>query len=104
MKNTAILKGYDKDKVVYEKTMSLDEYYDGEHPWDDKEGILKLKLSRLTGRLYDTEGILLQDFETAFSEETGEYIGSKVAFDDGTENKDGIYKNGSMPFYASKIT
>jgi hypothetical protein len=42
--------------------------------------------------LYESDGSVFQEFETAFSAETGEYIGSKGTYEDGTVNADGIYK------------
>ncbi len=92
----AIIVGYDKeDNIVYDETMSLDEYYDGAHLWDDNEKISKIGLVRIQGKLYGPEGKLFQDFESAFSKQTGEYIGDKTVYDDGTTNTDGIYeKNG----------
>ena len=93
MKDIADLTGYnEKGEIVYQVKMSVHDYYDGEHPWDDTEKILKLSLTRVNGKIYDSKGILIQDFETAFSKATGKYIGSKAVYDDGTTNVDGIYE------------
>ncbi len=93
MKDVADLVGYNaKGKIVYKETISIHDYYDGEHPWDDTEQILKLGLTRFHGKLYEADGSVYQEFETAFSQETGKYIGSKATHADGTVNADGIYE------------
>ena len=44
----AILEGFDTDgNVAYEETMSIHDYYDGGHLWDDQEQVLKLGLVRV---------------------------------------------------------
>jgi len=93
MNDKASLLGYDKNgRIVYEEIISIDEYYDGEHPWDDSDQILELGLTRVCGKLYNTDGSIFQEFETAFSIDSGEYIGSKVVHEDGTTNTEGIYQ------------
>ena len=93
MKDIADLTGYnEKGEIVYQLKMSVHDYYDGEHPWDDTEEILKLGLTRINGKIYDSEGTLNQEFETSFSKDTGKYIGSKAVYDDGSINKDGNYQ------------
>ncbi len=95
IKETAVLKGYNKSgEIVYDESISIHEYYDETHIWDSNEGILRLKIVRITGELYGDKGELVQKFETAFDEATGDYIGGKEEFEDGTRNIDGIYKNG----------
>ncbi len=92
MRNVAELVGYNKDnETVYQETIPLSAYWDGEHPWDKTEVILKLGLTLLKGKLYESEGSVFQEFETAFSSETGEYVGSKGTHADGTVNVDGVY-------------
>jgi len=90
--DTAKLVGYNQfDDIVYAERLLLHEYYDGEHAWDTSEGILRMRLVKLVGTLYDDRGKITQEFETAFSPATGEYIGSRAKLDDGTINADGVY-------------
>lgn len=93
MKDVAELVGYNaKGEVVYKETISIHDYYDGEHPWDDTKQIQELGLTRVHGKLYEGDGSMFQEFETAFSADTGEYIGSKATHADGTVNAEGIYE------------
>jgi hypothetical protein len=95
IKEMAFLKGYDKDgNIVYSEELSLDQYYDGEHIWDKSKNVKKRKLVKIQGKIYNYDGILEQEFENAYSETTGEYIGGIAKFDNGTINKDGIYQDG----------
>lgn len=62
MKDIADLTGYnDKGEIVYHIKMSVHDYYDGEQSWDDTEKILKMGLTRVNGKIYDSKGILIQD-------------------------------------------
>jgi hypothetical protein len=92
-RGVAHLVGYNSNgRVVYEEVLPIGEYYDGEHQWDTTEGVLNLRLTLLKGKLYESDGHIFQEFETAFSETTGKYIGSKGIHDDGTVQVDGIYE------------
>jgi hypothetical protein len=93
IKATAVITGYDKSgELVYSDQISLDNYYDGEHVWDFPDDIIKIGMVKMQGKIYNYDGNVEQEFETTFSEELGEYLGSEVRLDDGTINKDGIYE------------
>jgi hypothetical protein len=90
--DTAKLIGYNQfDDIVYSERLSLCDYYDGEHIWDSSEGILKLRMARMVGKLYDATGKMFQEFESAYSVETGRCIGGRTKFDDGTTRAAGNY-------------
>ncbi len=96
MKGIAELGGYNSEgEVVYQEAISIHDYYDGLHPWDDSEQILMLGLTRVHGKLHKSDGAIFQEFETAFSNDDGNYIGSKTTHEDGSTNTDGIYANQS---------
>jgi hypothetical protein len=93
-RDVAHLVGYDvQGGIVYEEVLPIDEYYDGEHEWDTTEGVLGLSLALLKGKLHASDGHVFQEFETAFSETEGKYVGSKAIHDVGTVQRDGIYEN-----------
>jgi hypothetical protein len=95
LRSVALLVGYDaKGGIVYDETLSLDEYWDEAHVWDRWDAIKELGMVRLTGRLYASDGHLLQTFENAYSPETGAYIGGKIWHDDGQVFTDGVFANG----------
>jgi hypothetical protein len=90
--NTAKLIGYNQfDDIVYAERLSLYDYYDGLHVWDSSEGVLKLRMVKMVGTLYDARGMITQEFETAFSPDTGVGIGSRATHEDGTTLADGVY-------------
>ena len=90
--DTAKLIGYNQfDDIVYSERLSLYDYYDGEHVWDSSEGVLKLAMVKMVGTLYDSAGKITQEFESAFSPETGIYVGGRATHDDGTTRSDGTY-------------
>ncbi len=94
LRDTAELIGYNQfDDIVYSVRISLYDYYDGEHPWDSNEGVMKLKMVRMSGQLFDLHGKLIQEFETNFSPENGTNIGGWIKHEDGTEQRDGICAN-----------
>lgn len=45
----------------------------------------------MVGEKFGIEGNISETWETAFSAETGEYIGSMVTYGDGTMKRDGSY-------------
>lgn len=90
-RETAKLIGYNQfDDIVYSVRIPLHEYYDGEHPWDSCEGVLKLNMVKMVGQLYDERGDMTQEFESIFSRDNGAYIGGWAKYDDGTERRDGV--------------
>ncbi|NBD19805.1 hypothetical protein GTZ97_03850 [Aquabacterium fontiphilum] len=81
----AILIGYTQEgECVYNAAMSLDKYYDGEHPWDSSEQVLALRLHRVHGYLFGTDGILDQEFESIFDLESGIFAKGWARHSDGT--------------------
>ena len=88
LRDTAKLIGYNHfDDICYSVRLPLHEHYDGEHPWDSAEGVLKLKMA---GQLFDARGKMTQQFESLFSLDDGKYIGEWAKYDDGTERRDGV--------------
>ena len=53
--------------------MDLLDYYDGEHVWDDAASVKRLKLHRIKGYLFGSNGKLDQEFESIFYLSTGIY-------------------------------
>ena len=93
-KDKAIIKGFNNaGKIVYNQEMPILEYYENEHPWDKSENILKMGIVKITGTLYSDAGNISQEFETAFDEKTGKYVGSIGKLADGKIMKDGIYQD-----------
>lgn len=91
LRDTAKLIGYNQfDDIVYSVRLSLYDYYDGEHPWDTPEGVLALRMVKMTGQLFDACGNMTQEFESLFSPDDGKYIGGWAKHDDGTERRDGV--------------
>ena len=87
--DTAILIGYNTDGVcVYSEIISFGDYYDGEHIWDKVEPIRRLKLKTIKGYLFNSDGVLDQDFISVFDVETGVYDSGHTKFADGTERYD----------------
>lgn len=66
--------GYnDRGQSVYTVLMSVHQYYDGEHPWDDGDQVKELSLKTVRGYIFNDAGALEQEFESHFSLETGIY-------------------------------
>jgi len=66
--------GYnERDQSVYSAFMSVEQYYDGDHPWDDGDQIKKLSLKTVHGYIFNDQGGLEQEFESHFNLETGIY-------------------------------
>lgn len=94
MRDKVRMIGYNaKGQVVYTDSLETGDYYDSEHVWDQRESILGLNLVKVVGEKFDTEGNISETWETAFSAETGEYIGSMVIYSDGTMKRDGSYQS-----------
>ena len=86
--NTAVLIGTAPDgRCVYSALLSLDDYWDGEHPWDSGEAVISLRLTLLRGFLFGSEGQLLQHFESRFSPDTGVCVGGWAVHEDGTRTE-----------------
>ncbi len=90
IKSTAVLIGYDSTgSCVYSEIIDIHDYYDGEHVWDDSERILQLKLHRVRGYLFNSKGVLDQEFTSIFDNKSGAYLGGHTRYADGTERRDG---------------
>ena len=88
----AKLVGYNQfDHVVYSALLPLHEYYEGELQWDGEDRVLKLRMTKLCGTMFDGAGNFIQEFESAFCGKTGAYLGGRAKFDDGTTQMDGPY-------------
>jgi hypothetical protein len=89
LKSTAVLIGYDPDgKCVYSDVIELSDYYDGEHVWDTGASVKRLRMQRVKGYLFDTDGTLEQEFESEFDLTTGVYKSGYARFADGTVRVD----------------
>jgi hypothetical protein len=89
IRSTAILIGYDAEgKCIYSEALDLGDYYDGLHVWDQGENVKKMRLQKMKGYLFDSEGVLDQEFESVFDLETGIYKMGSARFADGTVRKD----------------
>lgn len=83
--DAAILVGYDPEGgCVYSSAMPLERYWDGEHPWDDDSQVRSLRLAKVRGYLFDSQGELLQEFETVFNSVSGLYQSGWARHSDGT--------------------
>jgi len=89
IKSKAILIGYDLEgKCIYSDALDLGDYYDGLHVWDKGEDVKKMRLQRMKGYLFNSKGVLDQEFESIFDLETGIYKTGNARFADGTVRKD----------------
>jgi hypothetical protein len=81
----AILVGLSPEgKCVYSDSIPLDVYWDGDHPWDCAEEVKRLRLEKLRGFLFDSDGELLQEFESTFDLGRGIFITGRTRHADGT--------------------
>jgi hypothetical protein len=77
--------------VVLRKTISLEMYYEGVHPFiDSSEYRQRRGICKIIGELY-RKAKLVQSFDLRYDMENGKQIGRKVVFDDGTIQKEGIF-------------
>jgi hypothetical protein len=89
-KDLAQLCGYNAEGfVVYSESLDRGEYWDGEHVWDSYDRIRALGMVKLIGKLYDENGLLYQEFESVYSP-SGELVGGKESWADGTKNAFGV--------------
>jgi hypothetical protein len=85
IKSSAILIGYDPDgNCIYSDALDLSDYYDGEHVWDSGEKVRKMRLQKVKGYLFNSEGVLDQEFESIFDLKTGSFKTGHARFADGT--------------------
>ncbi len=84
-KNQVILVAFDgKDAVVHEQVLSYVDYYEGLPELIDSNDFRASKgIRRVTGKIYDGEGVLDQSFDNHYSDR-GEYLSSRVVHSDGT--------------------
>ena len=83
--DTAVLLGFSPDtKCVYSALVSLDDYWDDDHVWDDAKLIQTLRLEKLRGYLFDSAGDMLQEFESTFDIGTGHFLRGWTRHADGT--------------------
>lgn len=89
IRSTAILIGYDPEgDCIYSEALDLSDYYDGQHIWDTGANVKKMRLQRMKGYLFNSNGVLDQEFESVFDLETGIYKTGSARFADGTVRKD----------------
>lgn len=88
IKSKAVLIGYDPDgKCVYSDILDLSDYYDGEHVWDRSGPVKRLRIQKVRGFLFDSKGVLSQEFESIFDLDTGVFRSGYSRHADGTVNK-----------------
>lgn len=81
--NTIALQGFDaRSQVVYHEQLSLAQYPDSRHLWDDPNFIRPLGIVRLIGDLYDDRGEQEQHYEREYDAE-GHYQGGTITYADG---------------------
>src|ERR1017187_4667956 len=72
IKSKAVLLGFDPEsKCVYSQILELSDYYDREHFWDKGSHVRALRLHRVKGYLFDSAGVLDQEFESIFDVRSG---------------------------------
>ncbi len=84
-KDKAILTGYNSSGIsVFHKKMTLYDYYEKLHDIiDSDEYRAQRKIITLKGQLYDSGGVLIQEFENRYTA-AGKYIGGATRHEDGT--------------------
>ena len=81
--NTLALQGFDaRGQVVYREQLSLAQYPETKHLWDDPNFIRPLGIVRLLGDLFDERGQLEQRYEREYDGE-GRYQGGTITYADG---------------------
>ena len=85
IQDLAILIGFTADGACcYSEQISLGDYWDGEHVWDDSAAIVQLGLTKVIGYLFGSNGELMQHFETNFDPRTGILQSGWAKHSDGT--------------------
>jgi hypothetical protein len=85
IKSKAVLLGFDPEsKCVYSQILELSDYYDREHVWDKGSRVKALRLHRVKGYLFDSAGVLDQEFESIFDVNTGKLTAAEARHADGT--------------------
>lgn len=88
--DTAVLVGFNPEgDCVYSQQMTFYDYYENEHIWDSDTGIQSVRLRKIHGYLFGSDGTLEQEFESYFNLETGIFESGWARFADGTLNKYG---------------
>jgi hypothetical protein len=84
----AILAGFNSSgAIVFEQDLDLSHYWDESHPVIDESQFRQEKgIRRLVGKLYGSEGQLLQEFESTY-DEAGTLESSHARHQDGTETR-----------------
>ena len=76
------------DKIVRKETLRYDEYYGESHAMiDDDRYRLQYGICCVTGRIYDLDGQLDQEFVNHYGDK-GEYVRSRIVHRDGTVIED----------------
>lgn len=83
--NAAVLIGLSPEsRCVYSESIPLQEYWDEQHAWDDDKTVIRLRLEKLRGYLFDSSGELLQEFESTFDLNNGTFLKGWARHADGT--------------------
>lgn len=85
VRDVAVLIGLNpQGQCVYSEITELGDYWDGEHVWDDDKDIKELQMEKLKGYLFDSSGVMLQEFECVFDLSTGIFKAGWARHSDGT--------------------
>ncbi|MDC4203124.1 MAG: hypothetical protein MPW14_15420 [Candidatus Manganitrophus sp.] len=88
LRDQVLMIGYnEKGQSVYTAFMSVHQYYDGDHPWDDAKKINELSLKTVHGYIFNDAGSLEQEFESHFNLTTGIFENGWQRDEDGTINR-----------------
>jgi hypothetical protein len=88
-KSVAQLIAYDAEgKKVLQRNMSLEKFYEGLDELIDSNDYRRERgIVRVSGKLYDSRGVLVQDFENQYGTD-GKYRRGRAQFENGTVQED----------------
>jgi hypothetical protein len=74
LKEKAILLGFDaEEKCVYSEVINRSDYYERNHIWEDDTTVKHLRLQRVMGYVFDSFGLMMQQFESSFDPNSGSF-------------------------------
>lgn len=85
LRSRVVLVAYDgEDHSVLEEVLSFEDYYEELHPLiDEDEYRASLGVRRLTGRIYNSNAKLIQEFDNHYAVD-GKYERGRAVHEDGT--------------------
>jgi hypothetical protein len=79
----------DEGKIVAEKKIPLDKYYeDLDELIDSGEYRKEKEIIRIKGTLHNSKGAVIQEFDNSYSVADGRYLHGKIRYADGTVIED----------------